>query len=59
MMITCWLWLQIVYNRQEFVQCRWKKSPSMIQREKHLKETLQKQYDELGSFRYRRRISVK
>ncbi|UJR27182.1 hypothetical protein I4U23_008478 [Adineta vaga] len=46
MLILCWLWLQILYNRKELCRCR--KDPETREIETKLKAMLVKQYKELG-----------
>ncbi|CAF1303583.1 unnamed protein product [Adineta steineri] len=46
MLIACWIWLQIFYNRKEFFQCRTDAQTQELKR--NLKAMLVKQYKELG-----------
>ncbi|CAF0755169.1 unnamed protein product [Adineta ricciae] len=46
MLIFCWLWLQIYYNRREFFQCKKDAETQEIQAD--LKAMLVKKYKELG-----------
>ncbi|CAM4951021.1 unnamed protein product [Rotaria socialis] len=47
MLIICWLWLQLLYNRRELLP--WIKMDAYdIESQKHLKSVLKEQYKELG-----------
>ncbi|CAF1236384.1 unnamed protein product [Adineta ricciae] len=55
MLLCCWLWLQLLYNRQELLF--WlKKDRKAIESQHHLRSVLKKQYEELGSFNWREYI---
>ncbi|CAF1034449.1 unnamed protein product [Rotaria sordida] len=54
MLIICWLWLQILYNRKELFQ--WKTNLTVQNSEKHLKVILKRQYRDLGPYNWRERI---
>ncbi|CAF1407806.1 unnamed protein product [Adineta ricciae] len=55
MLLCCWLWLQLIYNRRELLF--WlKKDRKAIESQHHLRSVLKKQYAELGSFNWREYI---
>ncbi|CAF1201966.1 unnamed protein product [Rotaria sordida] len=48
MLVICWLWLQLLYNRKELLP--WiKVDPNSLESQKYLKSLLKNQYKELGS----------
>ncbi|CAF1490892.1 unnamed protein product [Rotaria magnacalcarata] len=54
MLVLCWLWLQILYNRKEFFHC--KKDKNTRDSQRGLKTILKNQYDELGPYSWRERV---
>lgn len=47
MIVLCWLWLQLLYNRQELFPCRDVDS-NREETQNHIKSILKQQYDALG-----------
>ncbi|CAF3873070.1 unnamed protein product [Adineta steineri] len=56
MLMFCWLWLQILYNRKDFF--RWKKDKNEHEREKHLQSILKQQYKDLNSLTWQEIIII-
>ncbi|CAF3396963.1 unnamed protein product [Rotaria socialis] len=54
MLVLCWLWLQILYNRKEFFHC--KKDENARDSQRDLNAILKKQYDKLGPYSWRERV---
>ncbi|CAF0837749.1 unnamed protein product [Adineta steineri] len=53
MMISCWLWLQIRFNYHGLIQSCCSKNSMLNARDEHLKQTLRRQYNELGPLQWK------
>ncbi|CAF0824090.1 unnamed protein product [Adineta steineri] len=53
MMISCWLWLQIRFNYHGLIQSCCSRNSMLNARDEHLKQTLRRQYNELGPLQWK------